>query len=134
LSVCYVKVFTMSIYRQLKLELSIINCSRMLCVYLHSSDGSGSGQFFVAWVWSGWYGFGKFPLKNPKFFNFFPLGHQKTHHRVGSKGTWVKDRSDSYLLQVKSVLGLVRVRAHLYYIHLGLYFFHTIQYIPLQKG
>jgi len=52
----------------------------------------------MVWVW-------KIITKNVKFFNFFPLG-QKNSLRVGSKGTWVKGGSASYLLRVKSQLGL----------------------------
>jgi len=48
------------------------------------------------------FGFGKFPLKMS---NFFPL-EQKKSLRVVSKGTRVKGGSASYLLRVKSKLGL----------------------------
>jgi len=65
-----------------------------------------SGQFFVApvgsaikikvWVWI-W-------KISPKNINFFPFGSKKSL-RVGSKSTWVKGGSASYLLRVKSKLG-----------------------------
>jgi len=63
----------------------------------------GLGQKFLTrvgsalWVW-------KFPLKIPKFLLF---GSKKCH-RVGSTGTQVKVGLDSYLLRVKSRLGLGR--------------------------
>jgi len=53
--------------------------------------------------------FWKFPLKNTNFFNFIPSG-QKNSHWVGSKNTYVKDRSGSYLLRM---LGSGPNRAHL---------------------
>jgi len=83
---------------------------------LSISDGSGLkkfwprwDQFFIAWVRSGrvshlWFGFGKFSLKIPKIFNFFPFGLKKSH-RILSKSTRVKDGLASYLLRVKSMLG-----------------------------
>jgi len=59
----------------------------------------GSGQ-----VSHLWFGFGKFPLKMSIFSIFFP-SDQKKSLQVGSKSTWVKGGSASYLLQVKSKLG-----------------------------
>jgi len=76
-------------------------------------DGSGSKFFDPVWVGSGqpsmilvlvW----KISPKNVKFFNFSP-SDQKKSLRVGSKSTWVKGGSASYLLWVKSKLGLGRV-------------------------
>jgi len=62
-----------------------------------------------------WFGFGKFPLKIPIFLFFFPSG-QKKYLCVGSKSTWVKDESASYLLQVKNILELGQgLRVHLYF-------------------
>jgi len=72
----------------------------------------GSGQNFLLlgscrieqlWVW-------KFSLKNPKLFNFLPLGHKESHY-VKSKSTWVKARLAPNLLRVKSMLWLSRVRS-----------------------
>jgi len=93
----------------------------MLCFYCHiSSDGSRNffwtqvGSFIYARV-----GLGQPPLnlenfpQKSKFFNFFSL-QVKTSHRVGSKNSWVKGGSAPYILWVKSMLGLVRVRSHLY--------------------
>jgi len=53
-----------------------------------------------------WFGFGvgKFPLKITSF-QFFHF-RSKKYLRVGSKSTWVKDGAASYLLWVKSKLGL----------------------------
>jgi len=59
------------------------------------------------------FGFGKFPLKNPKFFNYFPFGSKKSY-QVQSKSTQVKDGLASYLLGVKSMLESSMVRVHLY--------------------
>jgi len=74
----------------------------------------GPGQKFLTQVGSDrvshlWFGFEfvKFPLKMSNFSIFFPSGQQEI-----SLGR-VKGGSASYLLQVKSKLGLVRVRAHL---------------------
>jgi len=53
----------------------------------------------MVWVWI-W----KFAPKNVKFFNFFPSG-QKKSLRVWSKSTWLKGKSATYLLWVKSKLG-----------------------------
>jgi len=39
----------------------------------------------------------------PEFFNFFPFGSKKSL-RIGSKSTWVKDGSASYLLWIKSMI------------------------------
>jgi len=63
----------------------------------------GLDQPSLVWVWK------IFP-KNPKFFNFVLFGSKK-YHRVGAKSFWVKA---SYLLWVKSMLGLAQVQAHLY--------------------
>jgi len=70
-----------------------------------------SGQFFVARVGLGrvshlWFGlgFGIFPQKASNFSIFFP-SDQKKSPRVGSKCTWVKGGSASYLLWAKSKLG-----------------------------
>jgi len=71
---------------------------------------TGLGQFFVAWVGSAIFGFGKFLLKTSNFSIFF-LRIENKSHRVGSKSTWVKGGSASYLLQVKSMLGLGQVRS-----------------------
>jgi len=68
----------------------------------------GSGQFFVAWlrsdqlslVWV-W----KISTKNANFFYLFPFESKKSLW-VGSKSTRVEGRLASYLLQVKSTLGL----------------------------
>jgi len=75
------------------------------------------GQFFVARVGSGqpslvWVG--KISPKNPKFFCFLLFNGQKKSHWVRSNSTQVKAVSVSYLLQVKSMLGSGRIRAHLY--------------------
>jgi len=68
----------------------------------------GSGQPSMVWV-----GVWKISLKNPNF-SIFSLSEQKKVYRVRSKSTSIKDRSTSYLLQVKSMLRSVRVKAHLY--------------------
>jgi len=73
-----------------------------------SSLGAGSGgtrsKFFdPGWVSHLWFGLGKFPLKIQKI-SIFALW-------VGSKSTWVKDNLASYLLRVKSMLGLGWVRS-----------------------
>jgi len=73
----------------------------------------GSGQFFVARVGSGqpfmvWARIWKISPKNVKFFNFFPSGKKKSL-RVGSESTRVRAGSASYLLRVKSKLGLGQV-------------------------
>jgi len=65
----------------------------------------GQGQKFLNQISYLWFGFEKFPLKISNFSIFFPLGPKKSH-RVGSKNTWIKDGSASYLLQVKNMLGL----------------------------
>jgi len=57
----------------------------------------GSGQPSLVWVWF-W--------KKSQIFQFFPFGSKKSL-RVGSKSTWVKDRSAPYIRRSK-------VRAHLY--------------------
>jgi len=73
----------------------------------------GSGQFFVlgsgrvSHVWFG-FEFQKFPLKMSNFSIFFPSG-QKKLLQVGSESTRVEAGSASYLLRVKSKLGLGRV-------------------------
>jgi len=68
----------------------------------------GSGQPFLIWVWI-W----KISPKNVHFSIFFLFMSKKISlGRV--KSTWVKGGSASYLLRVKSMLGLGRVRAHLY--------------------
>jgi len=84
---------------------------------LITSDGSGSKIFDPGWVnflWLGsgrvsqlWFGleFRKFPLKTSNFSIFCPLG-QKKLLRVRSESTRVKAGSASYLLRVKSRLGL----------------------------
>jgi len=61
-----------------------------------------------------WVGIWKISPKNVKFFNFFPLGQKKSLW-AGSKSTWVKGGSASYLLRVKSKLRSGWVRAHLQY-------------------
>jgi len=66
----------------------------------------GSGQPSLVWVW-------KISLdKIPNFSIFCPLGPKKSH-RVCSKSTQVEAGLASYLLQVKSMFGTGRVRAHL---------------------
>jgi len=50
-----------------------------------------------------WFGFGKFPPKNPKLFLFFSLRIKK-YLRDRSKNTRVKDWSTSHLLRIKSIL------------------------------
>jgi len=62
----------------------------------------GSGQ--VRLLWFG-FEFWKFPLKMSNFSIFFPSG-QKKMLPVGSESTRVKAGSASYLLRVKSKLGL----------------------------
>jgi len=47
-------------------------------------------------------GLKNFPLNSPPKFIFFSSAGQKNLIRVGSKSTLVKNRSASYLLQVKS--------------------------------
>jgi len=73
-----------------------------------------SGQFFVAWVGSAIIGLGlgleNCHLKTLKFSIFFPSGHKKSL-QVGSKSTQVEDGLAFYLLWVKSMLGLGRVRS-----------------------
>jgi len=66
----------------------------------------GSGQFFVARVSHLGFrnDFGKFSLKMSNFLIFFPSGQKKSLW-VGSKSTWVKGGSVSYLLRVKRKLG-----------------------------
>jgi len=51
-----------------------------------------------------WVQIWKISPKNYNFFNFFLFGSKKSFP-VGSKSTQVKNRSASYLLQVKSMLG-----------------------------
>jgi len=66
----------------------------------------GSGQFFVAWAGLGQpFKFRKFPLKMSIFSIFCPSG-QKKSLRVKSESTQVKGGLASYLLRVKSKLGL----------------------------
>jgi len=60
----------------------------------------GLGQQLMVWVW-----ISKISLKNVKLFNFFPFGSKK-YLWVGSKSTWVEGGLASYLLRVKSKLGL----------------------------
>jgi len=74
------------------------------------SDGSGSGQFFVARVGLGqppivWVRIWKISPKNVKFFNFFPSGQKKLIW-VESESTRIKAGLASYLLRVKSKLRL----------------------------
>jgi len=46
----------------------------------------GPGTFFeLSWVSHLWIGFGKFPLKNPKFFNFFCMGQKRISSVMGQK-------------------------------------------------
>jgi len=68
----------------------------------YGSDGSGSkwGWAIFLLLWLGL----KISPKIPNFSIFIPSG-QKKYHRVGSKNTWVKDGSPSYLMQVKSMVG-----------------------------
>jgi len=84
------------------------------------SDGFGSNVFDLGRVGSIFCGlgrvrnlwfrfeFGKFLLKISIFSPWV-----KKSLWVGSKSTWDKGKSASYLLQVKSNLGLGRVRVHL---------------------
>jgi len=58
----------------------------------------GQPSMVRVWVW-------KISPKDIKFFYFFPTG-QKKSLQVGSKSTRVKGRSASYLLRVKSKLGV----------------------------
>jgi len=67
-----------------------------------SSDGSGSKIFDPGWVG---FEFGKFPLKMSNFL-IFSLRGQKKSLQVGLESTRVKGGSASYLLRVKSKLGL----------------------------
>jgi len=69
----------------------------------------GPGQNFLTRVRLGrvshlWFGFENFPLKMSNF-QFFSLRIKKSL-RVGLKSTWYKGGSDSYLVWVKSKLGL----------------------------
>jgi len=72
--------------------------------------GQGSVQSSLVWVW-------KIPPKNPKNFNFFLFGSKKSLW-VWSKSARIKDGSASYLLQVKSMLGLGQgpplIHSHVY--------------------
>jgi len=52
--------------------------------FLCGNDGSGSKFFDLGWVTHLWFGFGKFPLKIPKFTIFF-LRIIKKYHQIGSK-------------------------------------------------
>jgi len=84
------------------------------------SDGSRSKKFDMCrvnflWLGLGWVShlwfvleFGKFPLKNVKFFNFFLFGSKKIYLGQVNNGGLA-----SYLLQVKSKLRSGQVRAHL---------------------
>jgi len=79
-----------------------------------SSDGSrskffdpdrvrtGQPSMVMVWIWK----------ISPQNVKFFPTD-QKKSPRVRSKSTCAKGGSASYLLRVKSMLGLGRVRAHL---------------------
>jgi len=84
--------------------------------FVHYLLVMGLGQFFVAWVGSAIFGLGleNFPLKISNFSIFSPSG-QKIFHWDGSKSTRAPDGSASYLLRVKSMLGLGWVSAHLYF-------------------
>jgi len=67
----------------------------------------GQGQKILTWGGSAIFGLGlgwKISLKNPKNFNFRPLGQIKSLW-VGSKSTLVKAGSASYLMGAKSMLG-----------------------------
>jgi len=82
-----------------------------------SSDTSGSKLFVVVQVGSATSGFGiEFHLKILNFSIFLPSG-QKKSHGVRLKNTRVKDGLATFLLQVESMLGLGRVKAHLYHTH-----------------
>jgi len=81
-----------------------------LFLFVFCSEGLGSkilesGQFFHAQVSSDRVWVRKISPKNPKKFNFLLFGSKKSHC-VRSKNTWVKDGSASYLLRVKSMVGL----------------------------
>jgi len=68
----------------------------------------GSGEnFYLGQVSHLWFRFwlGKSPLKIPNFPIFFP-SDKKQLHRIWPKSTRVKNGLASYLLQVKSMLGL----------------------------
>jgi len=91
-----------------KLKCSKFFYQLVICLDLIFLTHVGSDQIFVAGVRSGqvshiWFGFEKFFLWVKKIFS----GWVKKYR--------VKGRSASYLLPVKSMLGLCRVRAHLYY-------------------
>jgi len=109
--------------------LSIFKASKLLLIRFIcnqcTSDGSRSkfldpgctaSHFFVVWVGSGlvshlwvW----KISFKNHKFFT------KKSHWVIGSKKCPVKDRSASYLLRVKRVLGSGTIPTmHCYFIRL----------------
>jgi len=60
----------------------------------------GMGQPSLVWIWV-W----KISDKNPKFFSFSPSDPKKYLWGM-SKSTSIKDGSVSYLLRVKSMLGL----------------------------
>jgi len=45
----------------------------MMTISVRDTDGSGSKLFDPDQVGDLWFGFGKFPLKAPKNFNFCPL-------------------------------------------------------------
>jgi len=67
------------------------------------SDGSRSKKFIR--VGSGTFGLGKFLLEIQKKVIFFAK-NKKIFHWSGSKNIWLKYRSASYLLRVKSMPGL----------------------------
>jgi len=88
---------------------------------MNTLPGDASLIFLLIWCWkiatmwwwvrvnfSGrvsylWFGFGKFPLKIPNF-SIFTLGVKKTS-LDWVKNFHVKDKSASYLLQFRSMLG-----------------------------
>jgi len=57
----------------------------------------GSAIYVLVWIW-------KISLKMSNF-SIFSFWIQKKYLRVGSKSTWVKGVSASYLLRIKSKLG-----------------------------
>jgi len=71
--------------------------------------------FYPGWVGSPTSRSGKFPPKIQKF-SILNLGVKKSH-QVRSKNTWVKPGSATFLLRVRSMIGLGRVKAHLYINH-----------------
>jgi len=93
---------------------SLIRLNFQWMLLLKCRDGSRSIFFDPDRVGSAIYGLGWVPLKMSNFSIFF-LSDQKKSLQIRSKSTWIKGRSASYLLWVKSKLGSGWVRAHLYF-------------------